>query len=67
MFRAERECANKLYSIQQQREKTEKSIQHEIEQLMQRQVDLDKQMDIMQLKFKVILTARCIIHIGHLL
>jgi len=42
-----------MASIQQQREKTQTAMEDEITNLEQRQIDLEKQMDVMQIKYKV--------------
>jgi hypothetical protein len=53
----EKEYSNKILSINQQRDKVLNSIECQIATQEQRQVDLEGQMDVMQLKFKVILLS----------
>ncbi len=57
--RIEKDYANKIHVIVQQKEKISNEHQKEIDSLVQRQGDLERQMDIMQQKFKVIAIIVC--------
>lgn len=51
--RLEKEHAQRMSSMTGQREKLEQSYRKDVEQLANRKSDLDKQLDIMQMKYKV--------------
>lgn len=48
----EKEFAQRLATVQSQRERLEQTYKKEVEQLTNRKGDLDKQLDIMQNKYK---------------
>ena len=52
--RLEKDHAQRMSSMTAQREKLEQSYKKDVEQLANRKSDLDKQLDIMQMKYKVL-------------